>query len=73
MSPQGGGANGWGEWKRLILASIERQDREHSELIRSLDAVRIDLAGLKVKAGIWGALAGLIPVIAAILWTLLGD
>ncbi len=54
---------------------------EHDQLLRleaKIDDIReeiihcrIDIATLKVKAGIWGALAGLVPVVIGLgLWVL---
>jgi len=38
-------------------------------LEKKVDVCIVDIAGLKVKSGIWGALAGLIPVsIALTMW-----
>jgi hypothetical protein len=59
--------NGWLEYRRLILAEIERINRgiqdigEKLERLRSedLNEVKIDIAMLQVKSGAWGALAGL--------------
>lgn len=54
--------NGWSEYEKLVLSKLD----EHGEKIKCVDKkvtdVRIEVAGLKVKAGIWGAIAGLIPV-----------
>jgi len=58
--------NGWKEYQRLVLSELER----HSSLIESLRSdvaqVRTDIAMLKVKSGIWGAIAGTIPVLIAV-------
>jgi len=32
-----------------------------------------EIATLKVKAGIWGAVAGILPAIAALIWTLINQ
>ena len=43
---------------------------EHDEKFGSIDSkltqIQVDIATLKVKAGVWGGIAGLIPVIVAI-------
>ena len=61
--------NGWPEWKKLVLSKLDTLDRveENQQIIRQ------DIAGLKVKAGIWGLVAGSIPVIGAVLMALLTD
>lgn len=65
----------WSVYERLVLAELER----HGRLLGTLEgklheveqALRIEIATLKVKAGVWGALSGMIPVILAFLGYLL--
>ena len=41
----------------------------HEKLQETVTQIRIDVEGLKVKAGVWGLMGGLIPVaIMIILW-----
>jgi hypothetical protein len=65
----------WDEYRRLVLAELERisiavvtvndkLDRFHSEEISKL---KIDVAMLQVKASLWGAGAGLLVAIGAAL------
>ena len=58
MAKYGEGDN-WGEWKAHVLKKLddlqERQIQMHA-----------DISALKVKAGIWGVLGGLIPSVIAI-------
>ncbi len=65
--------NGWAAWRKLVLTKLD----EHGAAITCLDAkvsaARVDIAKLKLKAGIWGAAMGCIPVIAALLFLLLKD
>lgn len=77
-SVSGEGMEGWGEYRKLILAELERLNRVISALDSKLEAFRnddisslkVEVAMLKVKAGLWGALAGLVPAIGAILYML---
>ena len=48
---------------RLILAAVR-------ELYQEILATRDDIQTLKLKAGVWGALAGLIPALGALLLAL---
>jgi hypothetical protein len=64
-------ANGWNEWSRHVLAELERNNDELKELRSALEGIRVEIATLKVKAGVWGAAAGLIPTIAAALFIVL--
>ncbi len=46
----------------------------HEELRKIVTQVRIDVAALKIKAGIWGLLGGMVPVaVIIILWLFKGD
>jgi hypothetical protein len=69
--------NGWGEWGRHVLRELERLDTCTEALIREsaglradmakeLAALNIEIASLKVKASIWGAIAGGIPATIAL-------
>lgn len=69
--------------KVLLARMMEKQDLD-SDQIRELDTkidtllqeslpeLRIEIATLKVRSGIWGAAAGCIPVIIMIALKLLG-
>ena len=70
----------WAEYRRLILAELERIDRGMSSLngkmeiamtIRdeAMSKMRVEIAMLKVQAGIWGAASGMLgsAVISAII------
>jgi hypothetical protein len=73
------GLEGWGEYKRLILQELERLSKEVALLNIKLDnfrsdeiaGIKVEVAMLKVKAGVWGAICGAIPAaLAAIAWYL---
>ena len=38
------------------------------QLDGKVDDVRLDVAGLKIRASVWGAVAGMIPAAIAIIW-----
>lgn len=54
-----------------LSARVDRMDRNHREDFGAMRGEVFDLgkavAGLKVKAGVWGALAGMIPASLALL------
>ena len=58
--------NGWNQYQKLVMDKLT----EHDEIITSIEEklvkLQVDLATLKVKAGVWGGVAGLIPVVIAI-------
>jgi hypothetical protein len=69
------GERSWGEYRRLILAELERLNRLISDTLGKIEAIRnddiaqmrVDIAMLKVKAGVWGALGGLVTGATAVL------
>ena len=52
-------ANGWQEMKRLILFRLDEQGRELRCVSDRLARIEAAVAALKIKAGLWGGLAGL--------------
>ena len=47
---------------RQDAATRHKEHREDMQAMRAgISDVRVDVAGLKVKAGIWGAMAGIVP------------
>jgi hypothetical protein len=60
----------WESWSRYLRSEIERQGKALDELNAKVDDIRMEIATLKVKAGVWGAvadvLAGLVAVLIAI-------
>lgn len=62
----------WEQWGKHVLSELDRlsddvakasdySQRDHAMVRMDLAKVREEIAGLKVKAGIWGAISGLIP------------
>lgn len=71
--------NGWNEYSKLVLHELERlndcRDKDLKKLSefrdcvkRSFEQIKVDLAVLKVKAGIWGFAGASIPIV---LWIVL--
>ena len=50
-------------FEQLLLREISEVKKEVSELTEIVVLARIDIATLKVKAGIWGAAAGMLPAL----------
>jgi hypothetical protein len=71
--------NGWNEWEKKVLSDLQRLTDGQEKTNDKLDdfitddfskfraEVRTEIALLKMKAGVWGAAAGVIPTVAAIL------
>jgi hypothetical protein len=52
------------EKEDLIIAHLDRLEAKVDLCIK-------DIAGLKVKAGVWGALAGIVPVVLGLaMWVI---
>lgn len=63
--------NGWAEWSKFVLKELERLNSCYNHLDKKLDDVALEIATLKVKAGVWGLLGGAIPVVVGLaLWFL---
>ena len=66
--------NGWNEWSRHVLKELERLNECYEDLAKEFHEYRIksaeNFATLKVKAGLWGALAGAVPVALGMLYAL---
>lgn len=63
--------NGWTEYQRLVLSELERHSQALHQIEMNLKKIDVDLATLKVKAGLWGLMGGLIPVAIAVFIELL--
>lgn len=69
------GENGWNEWSRHVLAELKRlsdgQDRYQEKTDLAFMELKVEIAKLKVKSGIWGLMGGAIPVgIGLLVWLL---
>jgi hypothetical protein len=68
--------NGWDSYQKLVLGKLS----DHSAVLESLDnkiqsirtedipSLQIEIAMLKIKAGVWGAVAGVIPGTLAVVY-----
>jgi len=51
---------GWDEYRRLVLAALERGEESDARLEAKIDRLQTAVTQLQVKAGLIGALGGLI-------------
>ena len=58
--------NGWGQYQKLVMDKLGEHDDKFTSIEDKLTKIQVDIATLKVKAGVWGGVAGLIPVVVAI-------
>ena len=63
---------GWSAYEKLVLEKLDDLETRVEVLDEKLTLVRIDVAQLKVKAGIWGAAAGMVPAMVTGLAVLIG-
>lgn len=68
----GGSDNGWAGYQRLVLKELSDLSTGQQRMEDKLEGLVVDVAMLKVKAGVWGAAAGMIPAAVAILMMTLG-
>lgn len=77
MSPEGDGD--FGEYRRLILAELQRLSDGISEVkgqvsaLHSLElaGIKAEIAVLKFKSGLWGFAAGAIPGAIALIYSMI--
>ena len=53
--------DGWMEYRKHVLSELERHSDGLEILQRDVAAIHSEIAALKVKAGLWGLVAGAIP------------
>lgn len=63
--------NGWTQYQKLVLAELERHSDALDAIENHLYRIDVDIATLKIKAGIFGALGASIPALAVVLFELL--
>jgi len=61
------GKNGWNEYAKLVLADIKRLGERQQAMEEKINRILVQVAMLKVKSGVWGAVGAAIPVGAGIL------
>jgi hypothetical protein len=70
--PKAGGPNGdWNEWRRLVLDSLDRHERDLESMVRNLAKIERQQEGLVIKMAVITGICGLvIPVVVTALVTL---
>ena len=58
--------NGWSKYEKMVIDKLDDHDDKFSGIEDMLTQIQVDIATLKVKAGVWGGIGGLIPAIIAI-------
>ena len=55
--------NGWNQYQKLVMDKLDDHDVKFNNIENKLTQIQVDIATLKVKAGVWGGIAGLVPVV----------
>ena len=55
--------NGWSKYEKLVMDKLDEHDDRFGNVEEKLTQIQVDIATLKVKAGVWGGVAGLIPAV----------
>jgi hypothetical protein len=63
--------DGWNEWSRHVLHELVRLNECYEKIREGQQKLATDVAMLKVKSGIWGLIAGIIPSGIAIIYTII--
>jgi len=59
-------SDGWTEYNKMLTDRLDRLDAELQALRGDVIGLRESMAVLRVKASIWGAMAGAVPVLIAL-------
>ena len=63
-----GNSNGWQENKLYIKSMLKDLKKDIESIENKITEIKVDIAGLKVKSGVWGVMGGLIPALMMILY-----
>ena len=55
--------NGWNQYQKLVMDKLDEHNEKFTNIESKLTQIQVDIATLKVKAGVWGGIAGLVPVV----------
>jgi hypothetical protein len=55
--------SGWSQYEKMVIEKLDSHDGKFSVIDTKVTQIQIDIATLKVKAGVWGGIAGLVPVV----------
>ena len=58
--------NGWSKYEKMVIDKLDDHDDKFNGIENKLTQIQVDIATLKVKAGVWGGIGGLIPAVIAI-------
>ena len=53
----------WSKYEMMVIDKLDEHGNKFNDIENKLTQIQVDIATLKVKAGIWGGIAGLVPVV----------
>lgn len=56
-------SDGWDQWAKFVLKELERLNANYETLRKEISKIYPEIATLKTKAGLWGAIGAAIPVL----------
>lgn len=56
-------SDGWDQWAVYVLKELERLNVHYEALRGEVGKIHTEIATLKVKAGMWGAVGAAVPVL----------
>jgi len=56
-------SNGWSKWENFVLAELKRLGENSDATTKTQTKILQKLSALDVKAGLWGLMGGMIPVV----------
>lgn len=59
-------SDGWESYSKLVLAELTRLNKCLNSTKEELIQVRIELAAMKIRAGVWGMIGAAIPILIAL-------
>ncbi len=64
--------NGFNEYKKLILSELEKLNGKMDDFLEDQQKMKVEIAVLKIKSGIWGAIGASIPIAIGIAFKVFG-
>lgn len=63
---KGSDPSDWSEYKRLVLNKLDQNCGKLDDLQKAVSDMKVEIGGLKVRAGVWVAAAGGIPALVIV-------
>lgn len=56
----------WNTWRKHVLAEIKRVNGNAEKIQDGVHSLKVEIAKLQVKSGVWGLVGGMVPVVVLI-------